>query len=72
VASAAGLSNHRYGAEMIEGGLRACPGTAPVIVTADAEWREIVETRLEAGRLVSTPVAPYEGPGSFAPLLACR
>ncbi|SMH52797.1 VCBS repeat-containing protein [Maritimibacter sp. HL-12] len=71
-ASAPGLSNHRYGAEMIEGGVRDCPGAAPVIVTADAGWREIVATRLEAGRLVSTSAAPYDGPDSFAPVMACR
>lgn len=72
VARAPGLSNHRYGTPMIEGGLRACPGVLPVIVTADADWREIVETRLEKGRLVSEPIAPYEGPDSFAPVMACR
>ncbi len=71
VASATGLSNHRYGAEMTEGGVRACPGAAPVIVTADADWREVVETGLKTGRLVSTPVARYEGPESFTPFLAC-
>jgi hypothetical protein len=72
IASAPGLSNHRYGTAEIEGGLRACPGAAPVIVSADAAWRNVVETRLEAGRLVSTPVAPYAGPDSFAPIMVCR
>ena len=72
VADVRGLSNHRYGTAEIEGGLRVCPGVPPVILTADADWREIVETRLETGRLVSEPIAPYAGPGSFAPVMACR
>lgn len=72
VASAPGLSNHRYGTAEIEGGLRACPGAAPIIITADAAWRNVVETRLETGRFVSEPVAAYTGPEGFAPFMVCR
>ncbi|WP_417279450.1 FG-GAP repeat domain-containing protein [Celeribacter sp.] len=66
-----GLTNHHLGAAEIEGGVRDCRDEAPVILTADAEWRQIVETRWQAGELVSTPVGPYEGPASFAPFLTC-
>ncbi|MBW6418201.1 VCBS repeat-containing protein [Celeribacter sp. PS-C1] len=66
-----GLTNHHFGAGDIEGGVRWCPDETPVILTADADWTQIVETRWQAGELVSTPVAPYDGPASFAPFLTC-
>ncbi|OIP83472.1 MAG: hypothetical protein AUK37_07225 [Rhodobacterales bacterium CG2_30_65_12] len=71
LAEAAGLTNHHLGAADIEGGLRACPGAAPVVVSADGGWRDVVETRLVGGRLASTPVAPYTGPASLAARLVC-
>lgn len=71
VAQAQGLSNHRLGTPMIEGGVRNCPGTAPVIVTADGAWRSTVETRLVEGRLVSTVTGPYTEPAGLQAALAC-
>lgn len=71
LAEAAELSNHRLGAAEIEGGVRACPGAAPVVVSADDDWANVVETRLAHGRLASTLVAPYTGPASLAARLAC-
>lgn len=72
LAEATGLTNHKLGTPRIEGGVRACPGASPVVVTADADWREVVETRLESERLISTPVAPYTGPESLAAQMVCR
>lgn len=57
VAEAAGLTNHRFGAPAISGGLRDC-GAGPEILTADAEWRRTVATRLEGGELVSRDLGP--------------
>ena len=65
-----GLTNHRIGEDFISGGLRNC-GTGPEMITADADWRWIVATRLVSGRLISEQVAPFDGPGSFAPVLDC-
>lgn len=67
-----GLTNHHLGAAEIEGGVRDCEGAAPVIVTADASWSQVMETRWQNGELVSEPVASYDGPASFAPYLSCR
>ncbi|SFI53870.1 FG-GAP repeat domain-containing protein [Celeribacter neptunius] len=71
-ARAQGLTNHHLGAEEIEGGVRDCPGELPVILTADAEWQNIVETRYEGGDLHATVVAPYAGADSFSAYLRCE
>ncbi len=71
LAEAAGLTNHHLGAARIEGGVRTCPGASPVVVTADADWRQVVETRLVEGRLASTPTGAYSGPASLAARLTC-
>lgn len=67
----AGLTNHHLGSAEIEGGIRDCSGHVPVIVTANADWSQVMETRFENGALVSTPVASYVGADSFAPFLIC-
>ncbi|GAA3870452.1 VCBS repeat-containing protein [Celeribacter arenosi] len=70
-ARVSGLTNHHLGSPVIEGGVRVCDGMYPVILTADAKWKNVVENRLSGGEIVSTPVAPYTGPDSFAPFLDC-
>lgn len=70
--SAPGLTNHHLGSDVIEGGVRICPENLPVIVTANADWTQIIETRWQSGALISTPVAPYKGPESFSPYLRCQ
>lgn len=71
LARRSGLTNHHLGAAEIEGGVRDCADEPPVILTADADWTQVVETRWQDGELVATPLGPYEGPGSFAPFLTC-
>ncbi|RPE71038.1 hypothetical protein EDD53_0151 [Pacificibacter maritimus] len=71
LASVTGLTNHHYKAPQIEGGLRTCAGEAPVIVTADAAWAHIIETRYDAGNMRSQRVAAYVNAKSFAPFLQC-
>lgn len=66
-----GLTNHHLGSAVIEGGVRHCAGTAPVVLTADGDWSHIMETQVSGGVLVSTPVARYEGASGFAPYLRC-
>ncbi|MBU2868542.1 FG-GAP repeat domain-containing protein [Pacificibacter marinus] len=70
--SKAGLTNHHYQAPMIEGGVRNCAGHVPVIVTADADWKNIVETQFVDGVLHSTTSGPYTGAKSFDPFLTCE
>ncbi|SMX43382.1 FG-GAP repeat domain-containing protein [Actibacterium lipolyticum] len=70
VAEAEGLTNHQIGQDFISGGIRDC-GQGPELITANANWSQIVATRLEEGRLTTRPLASYAGPRSFAPVLAC-
>lgn len=68
--SEAGFSNHRLGEPFFEGGIRDC-GTGPEIITANADWTQIVATTFDGQSLSTTDLAPYTGPESFAPILAC-
>ncbi|MBM7066145.1 VCBS repeat-containing protein [Actibacterium sp. 188UL27-1] len=71
VADLDGLTNHRIGERDIAGGIRDC-GQGPEMVTADANWRNIMVTRLDNGQLESQPVGPHRGRISFAEALACK
>lgn len=71
-ASAEGLSNHLLGTPEIEGGVRDCDGAVPAVLTANADWTQVVETVWQDGRLMSTEVGPYRGPESFTPHLGCE
>lgn len=44
-----GLTNHRIGEDFITGGVRTC-GTAPELVTVNADWSHIMVTTMDAGR----------------------
>lgn len=70
-ADASGLTNHHLGSAKIEGGVRQCPGQPPVVVTADADWRQVMETRWQGGALVAEPVGSYSGAESLAARLVC-
>ncbi len=70
VAAAAGLTNHRIGDAFIQGGIADC-GDGPVIVTANADWTQVMETTLRSGRLTAKPVGRYEGRASIDDRLAC-
>ena len=71
VAELAGLTNHRIGDAFIQGGIADC-GDGPVIVTADADWSNIMATRFNGRTLTTEAVAPYSGPESLTHALACR
>lgn len=66
-----GLSNHLLGTPEIEGGVRTCPGAAPVIVTASADWQQAMETTWTGAGFSAKAVGPYEGPDSLSALLTC-
>ena len=63
-AAAPGFTNHKLGDPAIEGGIFDC-GDGPVIVTADADWRRVMVTRLSGNALISEDVGPYTGPESL-------
>ncbi|GHF00361.1 hypothetical protein GCM10016455_21670 [Aliiroseovarius zhejiangensis] len=71
LATVGGVTNHKFGSPVIEGGVRDCMDTAPVIVTASANWSRIIETRLDGGELKLTNVGPYTGPDSLSARLGC-
>lgn len=71
VTSLRGLTNHRIGEDFISGGIRDC-GSGPEIITADANWRWVMATRLRAGKLEARRLIPFMGKSSFQDVLACR
>lgn len=66
-----GLSNHRIGEAFIQGGIANC-GRGPIILTADAQWKQVMATGWDGTTFVSIPLGPYRDPRSFAPYLACQ
>ncbi|MCZ4260413.1 VCBS repeat-containing protein [Limimaricola sp. G21655-S1] len=69
VAALEGLTNHRFGAPDISGGVRDC-GEGPELVLADASWRRIMAVRLVEGTLSARDIGPLEEAG-FALALDC-
>ncbi len=65
-----GLTNHRIGDEGIAGGLRTCDGT-PEILTANADWSQIIATRLTGGRTQTRPLGRYSA-AALRRALNCR
>ncbi len=70
VAEAPGLTNHKIGQDFISGGIRDC-GAGPRIITADANWRQVVETRFTGDRLSSRTIGPFNGLTSLRAALKC-
>lgn len=70
IAAGAGLTNHRIGERDIAGGIRDC-GNGPEMITADANWSQIIATRLVDGQLQATAIGPHDGRASFAAALNC-
>ena len=70
IATVAGLTNHRIGEVDIAGGIRDC-GQGPEMITADANWTQIIVTRLVDGQLQATPIGPHKGRVSFERALSC-
>ncbi|MGR3465486.1 FG-GAP repeat domain-containing protein [Limimaricola sp.] len=64
-----GLTNHRFGAPDIAGGLRDC-GDGPEWVLADSGWRRIMAVRLADDRLAARDIGALEAEG-FGPSLGC-
>jgi FG-GAP-like repeat len=71
IAEAKGLTNHRFGAEVIESAIVNC-GRSAVILTANADWTRVMATRLEDGALISADFGPYLGEDSFRNLPICN
>ncbi|MEY1556087.1 FG-GAP repeat domain-containing protein [Yoonia sp. R2331] len=70
IANIEGLTNHKIGQDFIQGGLRDC-GDGPRLITANANWTQIMETTLTKSQITSQPIAPFTGPPSLAAALTC-
>lgn len=70
VADLPGLTNHRIGERDIGGGLRDC-GDGPEMITANADWTQVMATRLIDGQLTTRSIGVHVDRGSFATALAC-
>ncbi len=65
-----GLTNHKIGQDFIQGGVRDC-GDGPRLITADANWTQIMETTLTLTKITSRPIAPFTDPASLTAALTC-
>lgn len=71
VADLGGLTNHRIGEDDIGGGIRDC-GQGPEMITASANWRNVMVTRLTEGQLQTRVLGPHTGRASLNAALACE
>jgi hypothetical protein len=70
VAALEGLTNHRIGESVIEGGLREC-GDGPELVLADADWSRVMVVTMQGGTLSAREIGAYAGPESLSAALTC-
>ncbi|WP_027259600.1 FG-GAP repeat domain-containing protein [Leisingera aquimarina] len=70
-ASQAGLTNHRIGQGFITSGIRNC-GQGPELVTVSGDWRRIIASRLQDGRIASQDIGPFGQGTRLQAVLACR
>lgn len=71
IASKPGLTNHRIGQDFITGGIRSC-GDGAEVITVDANWQNIMMTRLTNGKLTSRALGLYSGTASVQSALSCQ
>ncbi len=64
-----GLTNHRIGEDFISGGLRRC-GAGPELVTADADWSDVMVTTMAGGTLHTRSIGAFSVE-NLAAALAC-
>lgn len=65
-----GLTNHQIGEDFISGGVRAC-ANGPELVTADANWSDIMATTLQGGVLQTRSVGAFSA-AAMDDALNCR
>ena len=70
VASLGDVTNHRFGAPEISGGIRRCDGP-PEIIAASADWRSLLAIRLIDGTLSARVLSSDTSPHGFAAALSC-
>ncbi len=71
VAQLQGLTNHQIGQDHITGGIREC-SDGPEIITLDGNWKRIMATRLQGGRLKSRMIGTATSPEAVAKAMRCQ
>lgn len=71
VAELPGVTNHQFGAPVIEGGLRDC-GQGPELVLARGDWSGLVSVRMQTGQMRLTELSGAPDAAGFAAALNCR
>jgi len=71
VAEKGGLTNHQIGQDYISGGIRDC-GAGSQIITASADWTQIVATVFDGKEIRSAAIGRHKGRDSFKRALDCR
>ena len=70
VAALEGLTNHKIGWDFITSGIRDC-GNGFEMITADANWRDVMASRFDGAALTTRRVGAYDGPDSITRALSC-
>lgn len=71
VAEQGGLTNHQIGQDFISGGIRDC-GAGPQMITASADWSQIVASVFDGEEIRSAAIGRHKGQDSFRRALDCR
>ena len=71
VAEAGNLTNHQFGDDYISGGIRDC-GNGPEVVTANANWSDIMISRFDGTKIKAQSVGLYTGLKSIKRAMSCR
>ncbi|WP_322867023.1 VCBS repeat-containing protein [Aquicoccus sp. G2-2] len=64
------LTNHRIGWNFIPGGVRDC-GHGAEVITADADWKNVMATRWDGKSASARAVGRYRGPESLDRAMRC-
>ncbi len=71
IAQLGGLTNHRIGERDIGGGIRDC-GQGFEMITASANWRQVMSTTLKDGQLATKPIGTDTSRAGLNAALACK
>ncbi len=70
VAERPGLTNHKIGWDHIPGGVRDCGGVVDII-TANADWTDVMASRFADGVISSRKIGKYTGPADLNTAREC-
>ena len=71
IAQKQGLTNHRIGDNYITGGVKLC-GDKSSLITPDANWKRLIKTSFEQGKLVGVDIGPYTGAAGVSSAQKCH